>query len=99
MFVTFNGDSFDWPFVERRAQVLNMPLKDSISLSSTKEVLGEQEKSVYTTHYAPHLDVFKWVARDSYLPQGSQGLKEVTRLKLHYQPKEVCMLWLSWLIS
>lgn len=27
--------------------------------------------------------------RDSYLPQGSQGLKEVTRLKLQYQPVEV----------
>lgn len=43
----------------------------------------------FSLHHAPHLDVFKWVARDSYLPQGSQGLKEVTRLKLQYQPVEV----------
>jgi len=25
--------------------------------------------------FAPHLDCFAWVKRDSYLPQGSQGLK------------------------
>ena len=29
-----------------------------------------------------HLDAFHWVKRDSYLPQGSQGLKAVTKAKL-----------------
>jgi DNA polymerase epsilon subunit 1 len=27
------------------------------------------------TKFAYHLDCFAWVKRDSYLPQGSQGLK------------------------
>lgn len=36
-----------------------------------------------------HLDCFPWVKRDSYLPQGSQGLKAVTREKLYYEPNEV----------
>ena len=30
-----------------------------------------------------------WVKRDSYLPQGSQGLKAVTKAKLGYNPVEV----------
>lgn len=36
-----------------------------------------------------HLDAFSWVQRDSYLPQGNQGLKSVTRCKLGYDPVEV----------
>jgi hypothetical protein len=36
-----------------------------------------------------HLDAFRWVQRDSYLPQGSQGLKAVTTAKLGYDPKEL----------
>jgi DNA polymerase epsilon subunit 1 len=30
-----------------------------------------------------------WVKRDSYLPQGSQGLKAVTTAKLGYNPIEL----------
>lgn len=36
-----------------------------------------------------HMDAFCWVQRDSYLPQGNQGLKAVTRNKLGYDPVEV----------
>lgn len=36
-----------------------------------------------------HLDAFCWVQRDSYLPQGNQGLKSVTKYKLGYDPVEV----------
>ena len=36
-----------------------------------------------------HMDAFSWVRRDSYLPQGSQGLKAVTKYKLGYDPVEV----------
>ncbi|MED6155492.1 DNA polymerase epsilon catalytic subunit A, variant 2 [Stylosanthes scabra] len=39
--------------------------------------------------FACHLDCFAWVKRDSYLPQGSQGLKAVTKAKLGYDPMEV----------
>jgi DNA polymerase epsilon subunit 1 len=29
----------------------------------------------YKSRHAIHMDAFRWVKRDSYLPQGSQGLK------------------------
>lgn len=35
------------------------------------------------------LDAFCWVRRDSYLPQGSQGLKAVTKALLSYNPLEL----------
>jgi DNA polymerase epsilon subunit 1 len=35
------------------------------------------------------MDCFCWVKRDSYLPQGSQGLKAVTTAKLGYNPAEI----------
>jgi DNA polymerase epsilon subunit 1 len=38
---------------------------------------------------AIHLDCYYWVKRDSYLPQGSQGLKAVTKAKLGYDPLEL----------
>ncbi len=36
-----------------------------------------------------HLDAYAWVNRDSYLPQGSRGLKAVTKNKLGYDPIEI----------
>ena len=36
-----------------------------------------------------HMDCFRWVKRDSYLSQGSQGLKAVTAAKLGYNPIEL----------
>ncbi|GJV60293.1 ribonuclease H-like domain-containing protein [Tanacetum coccineum] len=39
--------------------------------------------------FACHLDCFAWVKRYSYLPQGSHGLKAVTKAKLGYDPLEV----------
>ena len=35
------------------------------------------------------MDAIAWVKRDSYLPQGSHGLKAVTKAKLGYDPIEV----------
>jgi DNA polymerase epsilon subunit 1 len=35
------------------------------------------------------MDCFLWVERDAFLPQGSHGLKAVTRAKLGYEPVEV----------
>jgi DNA polymerase epsilon subunit 1 len=43
----------------------------------------------YTGRCLVHLDAFCWVQRDSYLPQGNQGLKAVTKYKLGYDPVEV----------
>ena len=39
--------------------------------------------------FASHLDAFAWVKRDSYLPQGSQGLKAVAKAKLGFDPLEI----------
>ncbi len=43
----------------------------------------------YKCNYAVHMDCFHWVNRDSYLPQGSRGLKAVTVAKLGYDPDEL----------
>ena len=79
--VTYNGDFFDWPFVEARAKTHSMNFQ---ALSGVREDQGE-----YKGHFVSHLDAFEWVRRDSYLPQGSQGLKAVTRNKLGYDPLEL----------
>ncbi|MCD7471233.1 DNA polymerase epsilon catalytic subunit A [Datura stramonium] len=83
IYVTYNGDFFDWPFVETRATHYGLSLKDELGFSCDKNQ-GECRAK-----YACHLDCFAWVKRDSYLPQGSQGLKAVTKAKLGYDPLEV----------
>lgn len=79
---TFNGDFFDWPFVEKRALINGLDMYDEIGFA----VDGEGE---YKSRYCSHMDCFRWVKRDSYLPQGSQGLKAVTQAKLGYNPIEL----------
>uniref|UniRef100_A0A158Q8A2 DNA polymerase epsilon catalytic subunit n=1 Tax=Elaeophora elaphi TaxID=1147741 RepID=A0A158Q8A2_9BILA len=82
VFVTYNGDAFDWPFVEARAAVHGLNMLSEIGVS--KNSSGE-----YRTTNAVHLDAFKWVKRDSYLPVGSQNLKACTKAKLRYDPVEL----------
>ena len=82
--VTFNGDSFDWPFVARRAELNGLNLRDEIGYGRVNKI-----DETFSSHYAPHIDCFKWVERDSYLPTGSHGLKAVTRAKLQYDPLEL----------
>ena len=79
---TFNGDFFDWPFVETRAKIHGLNMFDEIGFAPDAE--GE-----YKSSYCSHMDCFRWVKRDSYLPQGSQGLKAVTQAKLGYNPIEL----------
>jgi DNA polymerase epsilon subunit 1 len=79
---TFNGDFFDWPFVEARASVHGLDMYDEIGFAVDAE--GE-----YKSTYCSHMDCYRWVKRDSYLPQGSQGLKAVTKAKLGYNPIEL----------
>jgi len=43
----------------------------------------------YKSRSCNHMDCFRWVKRDSYLPAGSHGLKAVTAAKLQYQPLEL----------
>jgi len=82
IFTTFNGDFFDWPFIQDRAEHYHMKIQDEIGIynSSNGEILGR---------FAAHLDCLYWVKRDAYLPQGSHGLKAVTKAKLGYDPVEL----------
>ncbi|KAG2004624.1 DNA polymerase epsilon catalytic subunit A, variant 2 [Coprinopsis cinerea AmutBmut pab1-1] len=79
---TFNGDFFDMPFIDARAKVngLDMFLETGFAIDAEEE---------YKSRTCVHMDCFRWVKRDSYLPQGSQGLKAVTTAKLGYNPIEL----------
>ncbi|KAG8956944.1 DNA polymerase epsilon catalytic subunit [Tulasnella sp. 419] len=79
---TFNGDSFDFPFVEARAKA------NGIDMLLETGFARDQEDE-FKSRACIHMDCFRWVKRDSYLPQGSQGLKAVTKAKLGYNPKEL----------
>lgn len=83
IFTSFNGDNFDWPFIEGRAKQHNMSLAE-IGIYSTIGINTE-----YNGRFAIHMDCFYWVNRDAYLPQGSRGLKMVTKAKLGYEPVEL----------
>ncbi|KAF3906314.1 hypothetical protein ABW20_dc0103392 [Dactylellina cionopaga] len=80
--VTYNGDFFDWPFVEARASSLGIDMYHEIGFRKDSE-------GIYKSNYCAHMDAFAWVNRDSYLPQGSRGLKAVTTAKLGYDPDEL----------
>lgn len=79
---TYNGDFFDWPFVEARASILGIDLYREIGFRKNSE-------DIFQSAYCVHMDCFSWVSRDSYLPQGSRGLKAVTVAKLGYDPDEL----------
>lgn len=79
---TYNGDFFDWPFIEARASVLGIDMYREIGFRKNSE-------DIYQSDYGVHMDCFSWVSRDSYLPQGSRGLKAVTVAKLGYDPNEL----------
>ncbi|KAK5125281.1 DNA polymerase epsilon catalytic subunit [Meristemomyces frigidus] len=80
--VTYNGDFFDWPFVEARASVHGIDMYREIGFRKNSE-------DIYQATHCAHMDAFAWVNRDSYLPQGSRGLKAVTVAKLGYDPDEL----------
>ncbi|KAG2195066.1 hypothetical protein INT47_003932 [Mucor saturninus] len=82
IFVTYNGDFFDWPFVEGRAKIHGIDMYQEIGVY-------KDDEDEYKCKHATHMDAFRWVKRDSYLPQGSQGLKAVTTAKLGYNPMEL----------
>lgn len=79
---TYNGDFFDWPFVEARASFNGIDMYQEIGWKKDSE-------DQFQCHYSVHMDCFHWVNRDSYLPQGSRGLKAVTVAKLGYDPDEL----------
>ncbi|KZV81197.1 DUF1744-domain-containing protein, partial [Exidia glandulosa HHB12029] len=79
---TFNGDFFDFPFLYARSKVhgIDMLLETGFAKDNEDE---------FKSNTCAHMDCFRWVKRDSYLPQGSQGLKAVTTAKLGYNPLEL----------
>ncbi|KAL2260303.1 hypothetical protein VTK26DRAFT_5725 [Humicola hyalothermophila] len=79
---TYNGDFFDWPFVEARASFNGIDMYHEIGWKKDSE-------DQFKCNYSVHMDCFHWVNRDSYLPQGSRGLKAVTVAKLGYDPDEL----------
>lgn len=79
---TYNGDFFDWPYVEARASFNGIDMYHEIGWKKDSE-------DQYKCNYSVHMDCFHWVNRDSYLPQGSRGLKAVTVAKLGYDPDEL----------
>nr|XP_033811806.1 DNA polymerase epsilon catalytic subunit A [Geotrypetes seraphini] len=80
--VTYNGDFFDWPFVETRASVHGMNMYQEIGFQ--KDTQGE-----YKSTSCIHMDCLRWVKRDSYLPVGSHNLKAAAKAKLGYDPVEL----------
>ncbi len=83
--VTYNGDFFDWPFLETRARLYGLDVYELGGM----ECAADDDSHQYRGRASVHLDAFHWVQRDSYLPQGAQGLKAVTKYKLGYDPVEV----------
>ncbi|XP_037072699.1 DNA polymerase epsilon catalytic subunit A-like [Pollicipes pollicipes] len=82
IFVTYNGDFFDWPFVEGRAAVHGLDMAQEIGFAKNNE-------GIYVSRPSIHMDCLCWVRRDSYLPVGSQNLKAVAKAKLRYDPVEL----------
>lgn len=82
IFVTYNGDFFDWPFIETRAAQHGLNMHREIGFQ--KDNQGE-----YKASQAVHMDCFRWVKRDSYLPVGSHNLKAAAKAKLSYDPVEL----------
>eukprot|EP01059_Diplonema_ambulator_P006462 TRINITY_DN16155_c1_g2_i2.p1 TRINITY_DN16155_c1_g2~~TRINITY_DN16155_c1_g2_i2.p1 ORF type:complete len:2253 (+),score=933.60 TRINITY_DN16155_c1_g2_i2:28-6759(+) len=81
VFVTYNGDFFDFPFLMRRMQEYRMSMFAELGF---RDVNNETQSP-----YVSHLDCMCWVNRDSYLPQGSRSLKAVCKAKLGYDPLEI----------
>ena len=79
---TFNGDFFDFPFINARAKAHGIDMYLEIGFQKDSE-------DEYKCRGCVHMDCFRWVKRDSYLPHGSQGLKAVTTAKLGYNPLEL----------
>ncbi|OQR73201.1 DNA polymerase epsilon catalytic subunit A-like [Tropilaelaps mercedesae] len=80
--VTYNGDTFDWMYVEERAKVYEIDMTNFIGWSKGRE-------GYYLSRPCAHMDCLHWVKRDSYLPVGSHNLKAVAKAKLRYDPVEL----------
>ena len=77
-----NDDFFDFPFLCARAKAngIDMFLETGFTKDSEDE---------FKIRCCVHMDCFRWVKLNLYLPQGSQGLKAVTTARLGYNPIEL----------
>lgn len=82
IFATYNGDFFDWPFIEARATFHGLSMQKEIGFAAYRD-------GIFSCRPCIHMDCFNWVKRDSYLPVGSQNLKAVAKAKLRYNPVEL----------
>ncbi|GAX75625.1 hypothetical protein CEUSTIGMA_g3069.t1 [Chlamydomonas eustigma] len=94
IYVTYNGDFFDFPFVEKRCTHHGINFHQELGFKQASGGGGSGYKGnnvggEWLSRHAVHMDCLHWVNRDSYLPQGSRGLKAVTKAKLGYDPVEV----------
>ena len=83
--VTYNGDFFDWPFVDNRAKKYGLDMKTEIGFQK----ISQNQEENYLSRQCLHMDAYRWVKRDSYLPVGSQGLKAAAKAKLRFDPVEL----------
>lgn len=72
IFVTYNGDFFDFPFIEARAAQHGLDMAAQLGFRCGAGAGGGGE---CLSKAAVHMDCLHWVNRDSYLPQGQRGLK------------------------
>ena len=54
IFVTYNGDFFDWPFVEKRAQILGIDMYKYIGFR-------KDSQDEYKSTQASHMDAYKLI--------------------------------------
>jgi DNA polymerase epsilon subunit 1 len=78
----FNADFFDTPLLDTRTT----PHGISIYIA-TGFARGCEDK--YKSRGCAHMDCLRWIKRNSYLPQGHQGLETVTIGKLGHNPIEL----------
>ena len=80
IYVTYNGDFFDFPFVDKRCSHYGVDLHAELGFRAAgggggTGYKGNNVGGEWLSRYAVHMDCLHWVNRDSYLPQGSRGLK------------------------
>ncbi|KAL7068256.1 putative DNA polymerase epsilon catalytic subunit [Cryptosporidium serpentis] len=91
---SYNGDNFDFPFLLERGLKYGLYLTEQwgvirqVEQSGGSAIVGNSKTNFLGTNML-HLDCFRWVERDSYLPCGSRSLKSVTKDKLRYNPVEL----------
>ena len=61
VFTTFNGDFFDWPFIQARSDHHKLKMEVEIGIFNN-------EQSEFSGRFASHLDCLYWVKRDAFLP-------------------------------